>query len=72
MVFFSKKQAIAYKEECRDKVIKLLDRWHLDAESWLLFATIEEQEKGYSMLCEQLTEDVAALGWNETLKYYNI
>jgi len=72
MVFFSKKQAIKYREMCRDRVIKLLDRWHLDAESWLLLATLEEQQEALTKLGEQLTEDVAAIGWGEMLEYYGI
>lgn len=72
MIFFSKKQANKYRELCRDRVIKLLDRWHLDAESWLLLATLEEQQEALAKLSEQLTEDVAAIGWSEMLKYYSI
>ena len=72
MVFFSKKQANKYRELCRDRVIKLLDRWHLDAESWLLLATLEEQQEALAKMSEQLTEDVAAIGWNEMLEYYGI
>lgn len=66
------KQGSKYRQLCRERVIYLLNRWHHDAEGWLLLATLDEQDETLKKLCELLTEDVAALGWNEMLKHFGI
>lgn len=72
MVLHNMRQAVKYRELCRNRVIRLINQWRMDAESWLLLATLEEQQEAFAKLSELLTEDVAAIGWNETLKFYNI
>lgn len=72
MKLYNMRQAVKYRELCRNRVIQLLNQWHHDAEGWLLLATLEEQQEALAKLGELLTEDVAAIGWNETLEYYGI
>lgn len=72
MKLYSMHQADKYRELCRNRVIRLLNQWHHDAEGWLLLATLEEQDAALAKLREQLTADVTAIGWNETLEYYGI
>lgn len=72
MTLYSMRQVIKYKELCRNRVIRLLNQWYRDAESWLLLATLEEQDEALHKLTELLTYDVTAIGWSETLKLYDI
>lgn len=72
MVLYSARQVIKFHELCRNRVIRLLNQWHHDAEGWLLLATLEEQEEALAKLRELLTEDIAGIGWNEMLRYYDI
>lgn len=72
MVLYSMRQVVKHRELCRNRVIRLLNQWHHDAEGWLLLATLEEQDAALAKLSELLTEDVAAIGWNETLKFFDI
>lgn len=72
MMILSTCQSVKYRELCRNRVIRLLNQWRMDAESWLLLATLEEQQEAFTKLSELLTEDVAAIGWNETLKFFDI
>lgn len=71
---FKKEQAHLmgkWHELCRNRVIRLLNQWHGDAESWLLQATIEEQDEALEKLHEQLG-DATAIGWNKMLKLFGI
>lgn len=72
MVLYSMRQVIKHRELCRNRVIRLLNQWHHDAEGWLLLATLEEQDAALAKLRELLTEDIAGIGWNEMLRYYDI
>lgn len=72
---FNKEQAHLvnkWHELCRNRVIQLLDKWHHDAEGWLLLATLEEQEEAMAKLHELLGTTAAAIGWNEMLRFYGI
>lgn len=72
MILRNERQAIKHKELCRNRVIRLLDQWYHNAEGWLLLAELQEQDEAFEKLSELLTEDVAAIGWNEMLEYYGI
>lgn len=72
MILRDMRQAAKHKELCRNRVIRLLNQWYRDAESWLLRATLEEQDEAFEKLSELVTEDVAAIGWSEMLEYYGI
>lgn len=72
MTLYSMRQVVKYKELCRNRVIRLLNQWYRDAESWLLLATLEEQDETLRKLTELLTYDVTAIGWSEALKLYDI
>lgn len=72
MMVFNTRQSVKYRELCRNRVIRLLNRWYHDAEGFLLLATLEEQQEAIDKLGEQLTTDVAAIGWNESLEFFGI